>query len=148
MNFKEIHISMGRKISANYQSYTIQVGATIECDGATPEEAYAEARAFVKLQLDNEINGTAEVTPAPLTPVPPPPHLSDLAGKPSGTETSILIGAIIKKTDKAILIKRADGKVKWIPKQYILDDTQLGRVILNKAGAWIMHKPWEEEAQQ
>lgn len=56
-----------------------------------------------------------------------------------------IIGSIIKKTDKAILIRRADGMVKWIAKQHIFDDTQLGKVILKRGLDWVAQKPWEAE---
>lgn len=60
-------------------------------------------------------------------------------------QTAAIYGSQIYETEKAILIKRADGLVKWIPKQYIIGESNKGKVIINEAGAWVLKKKWEEE---
>lgn len=61
MKFKEVSYSVAQTISANYQSYKIQIGTIVEVDNGTPGIAYKTAKIFVDKKLKEEIEAIKEI---------------------------------------------------------------------------------------
>jgi len=60
MQFKEISVSLGQKVSIDYQSRNAQVGAVISVGNVSPELAYQSAINFVKDRLKEEVKKIRE----------------------------------------------------------------------------------------
>lgn len=60
LKLKEVSVSLGQKVSVNYQSKNAQVGVVIELNGEPLSKGYKTALNFCRVRLEDEVKRIRE----------------------------------------------------------------------------------------